>query len=46
MFGVKNVRWAVCLTGFVVGIALFYEIGFVLLIPLVFTIAAEARLIF
>ena len=44
MFGVKNVRWAVCLTGFVVGIALFYEIGFVLLIPLVFTIAAEARI--
>ena len=43
MFGVKNVRWAVALTGFVVGIALFYEIGFVLLIPLVFTIAAEAR---
>ena len=39
----KNVRWAVCLTGFVVGIALFYEIGFVLLIPLVFTIAAEAK---
>ena len=42
-FGVKNVRWAVCLTGFVVGLALFYEIGFVLLIPLVFTIAAEAK---
>ncbi len=43
LFGVKNVRWAVCLTGFIVGIALFYEIGFVLLIPLVFTIAAEAK---
>lgn len=44
MFGRKNVRWAVCLTGFIVGIALFYEIGFVLLIPLVFTIAAEAEI--
>lgn len=43
LFGVKQVRWAVCITGFVVGIALFYEIGFVLLIPLVFTIAAEAK---
>lgn len=42
LFGRKNVRWAVCLTGFVVGIALFYEIGFVLLIPLVFTIAMSA----
>ncbi len=41
-FGRQNVKWAVCLTGFVVGIALFYEIGFVLLIPLVFTIAKEA----
>lgn len=44
VFGRKNVKWAVCLTGFIVGIALFYEIGFVLLIPLVFTIAAEAKI--
>lgn len=44
LFGRENVKWAVCLTGFVVGIALFYEIGFVLLIPLVFTIAAEAKI--
>lgn len=42
LFGAKNVKWAVCLTGFIVGIALFYEIGFVLLIPIVFTIAAAA----
>lgn len=41
-FGRKNVKWAVCLTGFIVGIALFYEVGFVLLIPLVFTIAVAA----
>lgn len=44
VFGRQNVKWAVCLTGFIVGIALFYEIGFVLLIPLVFTIAAEAKI--
>lgn len=44
MFGPKNVKWAVCLTGFIVGIALFYEIGFVLLIPLVFTIASAANI--
>lgn len=44
VFGRKRVKWAVCLTGFVVGIALFYEIGFVLLIPLVFTIAASAKI--
>lgn len=44
IFGRENVKWAVCLTGFIVGIALFYEIGFVLLVPLVFTIAAEAKI--
>lgn len=44
VFGEKNMKWAVCLTGFIVGIALFYEIGFVLLIPLVFTIAASAKI--
>lgn len=32
------------LTGFTVGFALFYEVGFVLLLPLVFTIAASARI--
>jgi Gnt-I system high-affinity gluconate transporter len=31
-------RW---LTGFTVGFALFYEVGFVLMLPLVFTIAAR-----
>lgn len=41
-FGRENIKWAVCITGFTVGIALFYEVGFVLLIPLVFTIAATA----
>lgn len=41
-FGKKRIQLAVLITGFVVGFALFYEIGFVLLIPLVFTIAAEA----
>lgn len=35
---------AVMLTGFIVGVPLFYEVGFVLLVPLVFTIAASTRL--
>lgn len=43
VFGRQRIKWAVCLTGFAVGIALFYEIGFVLLIPLVFTIAVAAK---
>jgi gluconate transporter len=40
MFGKKRMVWAVVLTGFIVGIPLFYTAGFVLLIPLVFTISA------
>ncbi|WML36722.1 gluconate:H+ symporter [Clostridium sp. OS1-26] len=43
-FGKKRIQWAVVITGFVVGIAMFYEVGFVLLIPLVFTISASAEL--
>lgn len=42
MVGRQYLRWAVCLSGFIIGIALFYEVGFVLLIPLVFTIAIGA----
>ncbi|WP_159567424.1 gluconate transporter [Budvicia diplopodorum] len=43
-FGRDHIQWAIVLTGFVVGFALFYEVGFVLLLPLVFTIAASARI--
>lgn len=43
-FGKQNIQWAVVLTGFTVGFALFYEIGFVLMLPLVFSIAAAARI--
>ncbi|MEM9648897.1 MAG: gluconate:H+ symporter [Bacteroidota bacterium] len=43
-FGVKNVQWAMVLTGFIVGIPMFYSVGFVILIPLVFTIAMSTGL--
>ncbi|OAA83358.1 gluconate:H+ symporter [Clostridium ljungdahlii] len=43
-FGKKRIQAAVVLTGFIVGLAMFYEVGFVLLIPLVFTVALEADL--
>lgn len=43
-FGKKNIQWAVVLTGFIVGIPMFYSVGFVILIPLVFTIAASTGL--
>lgn len=44
LFGVKNIQWAMVLTGFMVGIPMFYNVGFVVLIPLVFTIAASSGL--
>ncbi|MBT1490583.1 gluconate transporter [Dickeya dianthicola] len=43
-FGRKHIQWAIVLTGFTVGFALFYEVGFVLLLPLVFSIVASARI--
>ena len=43
-FGKKNIQWAVLLTGFFVGIPLFYNAGFIILVPLVFSIARTAGL--
>ncbi len=43
-FGKKNIQWAVVLTGFIVGIPMFYSVGFVILVPLVFTVAAATGL--
>ncbi len=37
-FGRKNLPVALMLTGFIVGIPLFYNVGFVLLVPLVFSV--------
>lgn len=43
-FGRKNVAWAVAITGFVVGITLFWEVSFVVLIPIVFTIVVAGKI--
>ena len=37
-FGDKRIALALCLTGFIVGIPLFYNVGFVLLVPLIFSV--------
>jgi Gnt-I system high-affinity gluconate transporter len=42
--GTRNIQTSLMLAGFIVGIALFYEIGFFIMIPLVFTIAASTGL--
>ena len=43
-FGKKNIQWAILLTGFLVGIPLYYNAGFIILVPLVFSIARTANL--
>jgi Gnt-I system high-affinity gluconate transporter len=44
LFGIRYVQWAMVLTGFIVGISMFYSVGFVILIPIIFTVAAATRL--
>ncbi|WP_437612168.1 gluconate:H+ symporter [Erwinia sp. V71] len=43
-FGKQRLQWALMITGLIVGLAMFYEVGFVLLLPLVFTVVAAAQL--
>jgi len=38
-FGESRVHWAIMFVAFIVGIPVFFQVGFVLLVPLVFTIA-------
>src|SRR6266513_1533588 len=43
-FGETRVHWAIMFVAFIVGIPVFFQVGFVLLIPLVFTIARRTGL--
>jgi Gnt-I system high-affinity gluconate transporter len=42
-FGEKRLQWAILITAFVLGVTLFFEIGFILLIPIVFTIVSKMK---
>jgi Gnt-I system high-affinity gluconate transporter len=44
VFGKKNIQWALMVTGFIVGIPLFYNVGFVLLVPLIFSVVYQYKL--
>lgn len=44
IFGQKYITWAMSITGLVVGIPLFYNVGFVLLVPLAFTVAYQYKI--
>jgi len=43
-FGEKRIQWALMVTGFIVGIPLFYNVGFVLLVPLIFSVVYRMKL--
>ncbi|HVH87750.1 MAG TPA: gluconate:H+ symporter, partial [Terriglobales bacterium] len=38
-FGEKRVHWAMVVIGFIVGLPVFFEVGFVLLVPIAFNVA-------
>ena len=44
LFGEGYIQWALLLTGFIIGIPLFYNVGFVLVVPLIFSVAQKYNL--
>jgi GntP family gluconate:H+ symporter len=43
IFGEKRIHWAMVIIGLVVGLPAFFEVGFVLLVPIAFTVARRTR---
>ncbi len=43
-FGTHRIGLATAFTGFIVGLPLFYNVGFVILVPLIFSITTESKL--
>src|SRR3954452_24128290 len=43
-FGPQRITWALMFTGLLVGIPLFYNVGFVLLVPLIFSVVYASKL--
>lgn len=44
LFGTRYIQWALMITGFIIGIPLFYNVGFVLIIPMIFSIIYKYKL--
>jgi Gnt-I system high-affinity gluconate transporter len=44
IFGERYIQWALMITGFIIGIPLFYNVGFVLVVPLIFSVAQKYKL--
>lgn len=43
-FGIKNIQYAILVTGFLVGLPMMYNASFLVLIPLIYTLASGTRL--
>lgn len=43
-FGERNAHWAMMVVAFICGIPVFFQVGFVLLIPVMFSIAKQAKM--
>ena len=44
LFGLKNIQYAVLITGFLVGLPMMYNASFLVLIPLIYTLSTTTRL--
>ncbi len=42
-FGQKNASWALMISGFVVGIPIFLDVGFIILIPIVYALTRDTK---
>lgn len=42
--GANNIQWTLMLTGFIIGIPLFYNVGFLLVMPLIFSVVYQYKL--
>jgi Gnt-I system high-affinity gluconate transporter len=43
-FGTRYIQWALMITGFIIGIPLYYNVGFVLVVPLIFSVVYQYKL--
>ncbi|MCL1920957.1 MAG: GntP family permease [Kiritimatiellaeota bacterium] len=43
VFGKKRAAWAMSLAGFLVAIPIFFDVGFIILVPLVYSLSGETR---
>jgi Gnt-I system high-affinity gluconate transporter len=43
LFGESYIQWALMITGFIIGIPLFYNVGFVLVVPFIFSVAYKYK---